>query len=40
MMMMSEGTMGTRDVTSAYDDDTKGTMDTRDVTSAYDDDVK
>ena len=32
MMMMPEGTMVTRDVTSAYDDDTKGTMDTRDVT--------
>ena len=32
--------MGTRDVTLAYDDDAKGNMDSKDVTLAYDDDAK
>ena len=32
--------MGTRDVTLAYDDDAKGNMDSKDVTLTYDNDAK
>ena len=32
--------MGSKDVTLAYDDDTKGNMGLKDVTLAYDDDAK
>ena len=32
--------MGSKDVTLAYDDDTKGTIGSKDVTLAYDDDAK
>ena len=36
-MMMTFGELGSRDVTSAYDDDAKRTKVVRDVTLAYDD---
>ena len=40
MMMTPKGTIGSKDVTLAYDDDTKGKIGFKDVTLAYDDDAK
>ena len=34
------GTIGSKDVTSAYDDDAKGKIGFKDVTLAYDDDAQ
>ena len=38
-MMTPKGTIGSKDVTLAYDDDTKRPIGFKDVTLAYDDDA-
>ena len=39
-MMMTPRNVGSKDVTLAYDDDTKGIIGSKDVTLPYDDDTQ